>query len=52
MGAACGCMSKNEKGEKVNSKGIVVNSGGQRLGGAEVENGVDASAMRAARFEK
>ncbi len=52
MGAACGCMTKNSKGEKVNSKGIVSSSGGKRLGGTEVEDGGDASAIRAARFEK
>ena len=33
MGAACGCMEKNKKGERINRSGIVVNSGGTRLGG-------------------
>ena len=51
MGAACGCMTKNKKGETVNSKGIVIKSGGTQLGGSEVD-GDNVAAARAARFEK
>ena len=48
MGAACGCMKKNEKGESVNRAGFVVNQGGTRLGGGG--DGGDVAAMRAERF--
>ena len=50
MGAACGCMQTNEKGEKVTKKGIVM-TGGTVLGG-ETANAGDVAAQRAARFEK